>query len=135
MRQPKRSRVLSAALFVMFASAPAGAQEANPLVRERIGVSAAESRGQQVRVQSNVNFFMPGPVGDSEAATQLRDRARRMIYEMASRECGLLEDVFARTCRLEAINVNINRQQGSAAAEGYMVGGNVTMVVTLKEPR
>jgi hypothetical protein len=88
-----------------------------------------------VRVQSNVNFFMPGPVGDGEAATQFRDRARRMIYEMASRECGLLEDVLARTCRLEAINVNINRQQGSAAAEGYMVGGNITMVVTLKEAR
>ena len=135
MRQPKRSRVLSAALFVMVVSAPAGAQEANPLVRERINVSVAESRGQQVRVQSNVNFFMPGPVGDGEAATQFRDRARRMIYEMASRECGLLEDVLARTCRLEAINVNINRQQGSAAAEGYMVGGNITMVVTLKEPR
>src|SRR6185312_13754311 len=58
MRQPKRSRVLSAALFVMFVSAPAGAQEANPLVRERINVGVAESRGQPVRVQSNVNFFM-----------------------------------------------------------------------------
>ena len=130
MRQPKWSRVLSAALFIMFASAPAGAQDVNPLVRERINVT--ESRGQQVRVQSNVNFFMPGPSGEGEAATQLRDRARRMIYEMASRECSLVEDVLARTCRLEAINVNINRQQGSGMGEGYMVGGNVTMVVTLK---
>lgn len=139
MRQPKRSRVLSAALFIMFVSAPAGAQEANPLVRERMVIQSAsnnaESRGSQVRVQTSVNIFMPGPAGEGEAADQLRERARRMIYQLAARECSVLEDVLARTCRLEAINVNINRQQGSGMGEGYMVGGNVTMMVTLKEPR
>ena len=140
MRQPKRSRVLSAALFVMFVSAPAGAQDANPLVRERIVIQsqgnspsgAVEGRGQQVRVQSSVNVFMPGPSGEGEAGDQLRERARKMIYQMAARECGVLEEVLARTCRLEAINVNLNRQPGSGMGDGYMVGGNFTMVVTLK---
>jgi hypothetical protein len=75
---------------------------------------------------------MPGPSGEGDAATQLRDRARRAIYEMAARECGLVEDVMAKTCRLEAINVNINRQMGSGMGEGYMVGGNITMMITLK---
>jgi hypothetical protein len=110
----------------------AAAQDINPLVRERIGVNATETRGQQVRVQTNVNLFMPGPSGEGDAATQLRDRARRAIYEMASRECSLVEDVMAKTCRLEAISVNINRQMGSGMGEGYMVGGNITMVITLK---
>ena len=140
MRQPKRSRVLSAALFVMFVSAPAGAQEANPLVRERIVIQGqgnspsgnVEGRGQQVRVQSSVNVFMPGPSGEGEAGDQLRDRARKMIYQMAARECGMLEEVLARTCRLEAINVSLNRQPGASMGDGYMVGGNFTMVVTLK---
>ena len=139
MRQSKRSRVLSAALFIMFASAPAGAQEANPLVRERIVIqsqgnspTSAEIRAQQVRVQSSVNVFMPGPSGEGEAGDQLRDRARKMIYQMAARECGMLEDVLARTCRLEAINVSLNRQPGTGMGDGYMVGGNFTMVVTLK---
>ena len=137
MRQPKRSSALSAALFVMVVSAPAGAQEANPLVRERIviqsqGNSPGGNVGQQVRVQSSINVFMPGPSGEGEAGDQLRDRARRMIYQMAARECGVLEDVLARTCRLEAINVNLNRQPGSGVGDGYMVGGNFTMVVTLK---
>jgi hypothetical protein len=118
------------ALFVGFA--PAGAEEVNPLVRERINVNVSESRGQQVRVQTSINLFMPGPSGEGDAATQLRDRARRAIYEMASRECALVEEVLARTCRLEGINVNINRQQGSGTGEGYMVGGNVTMMITLK---
>ena len=92
-------------LALVAACAPAGAQEVNPLVRERINVNAVESRGSQVRVQTNINLFMPGPSGEGDAAAQLRDRARRAIYEMASRECALVEDVLARTCRLEAINV------------------------------
>ena len=134
MRQPKGSRVLSAALFFMFVSAPAGAQDANPLVRERIVVQSQGNSpsGQQVRVQSSINVFMPGPSGEGEAGDQLRERARKMIYQMAARECGVLEDVLARTCRLEAINVNLNRQPGSGMGDGYMVGGNFTMVVTLK---
>lgn len=110
----------------------AHAQDTNPLVRERINVTTSDNRGQQVRVQSSVNMFIPGPSGESDAATQLRDKARRAIYEMAARECGIVEDVLAKTCRLEAINVSINRQPGSGMGEGYMVGGNMTMVITLK---
>lgn len=126
-----RSLVTLAALAAL--TLGAAAQDVNPLVRERIGVSPTETRGQQqVRVQTSINLFMPGPSGEGEAATQLRDRARRAIYEMAARECGLVEDVMARTCRLEAINVNINRQMGSGMGEGYMVGGNITMMITLK---
>ena len=125
-----RSLVTLAALAAL--TLGAAAQDVNPLVRERIGVSSTETRGQQVRVQTSINLFMPGPSGEGEAATQLRDRARRAIYEMAARECGLVEDVMARTCRLEAINVNINRQMGSGMGEGYMVGGNITMMITLK---
>ena len=130
---PRSKLSLAAGTLALIAGyAPAGAQEVNPLVRERINVNAVESRGPQVRVQTNINLFMPGPSGEGDAATQLRDRARRAIYEMASRECALVEDVLARTCRLEAINVNINRQQASGMGEGYMVGGNVTMMITLK---
>ena len=99
------------------------AEEANPLVRERILIqsnsanSNPESRGPQVRVQSSVNVFMPGPAGEGEAGDQLRERARRMIYQMAARECGVLEDVLARTYRLEAINVSLSRQPGTGMGD------------------
>ena len=134
-------RFLSTMSLMLLVLAPPGAnaQEINPLVRERIVVQGnsgnAESRERQVRVQASINVFMPGPSGDGEAAEQLRERARRMIYQVASRECGVLEEVLARTCRLEAINVNLNRQMGQmggGVGEGYMVGGSMTMVVTLK---
>jgi hypothetical protein len=132
-------RFLSAMSVMFLALAPLGAnaQEINPLVRERIVVQGnnPERRERQVRVQTSINVFMPGPSGEGEAAEQLRERARRMIYQVASRECGVLEEVLARTCRLEGINVNLNRQMGqmgSGMGEGYMVGGSMTMVVTLK---
>ena len=132
-------RFLSTMPLMLVALAPLGAnaQEINPLVRERIVVQGnnPESRERQVRVQTSINVFMPGPSGEGEAAEQLRERARRMIYQVASRECGVLEEVLARTCRLEGINVNLNRQMGqmgSGMGEGYMVGGSMTMVVTLK---
>jgi hypothetical protein len=120
--------------------APAVAQEINPLVREQIVIQRdgansggrAESRNQQVRVQSSVNMFMPAPTGDGDAAEQWRDRARKMVYQMAARECGMLEEVLAKTCRLEAINVSLQRQPGMGVGDGYMVGGNFTMMVTLK---
>ena len=132
-------RLLSTMSLMLIALVPLGAnaQEINPLVRERIVVQGnnPESRERQVRVQASINVFMPGPSGDGEAAEQLRERARRMIYQVASRECGVLEEVLARTCRLEGINVNLNRQMGQmggGVGEGYMVAGSMTMVVTLK---
>jgi len=39
--------------------------------------------------------------------------------------------VLAKTCRLESINVNLNRQAGGQG-EGYMAGGNFVLRVTLK---
>ena len=134
-----RIRLLSTLSVMLLAPLAANAQEINPLVRERMVVQgssgSAESRSGQVRVQTSINVFMSGPSGEGEAAEQLRERARRMIYQIASRECGVLEEVLARTCRLEAINVNLNRQMGQmggGVGEGYMVAGSMTMVVTLK---
>jgi len=63
----------------------------------------------------------------------MRERARRMIYQIAGHECSLLEDVLARTCKLDGITVNLHRQMGAGGAgEGYTVGGNMTMIITLK---
>lgn len=76
-------------------------------------------------------MFFAGRTGESEEAVKLRERARRSVYEMASVECTLVEQVLAKTCRLEAVNVNINRQFG-AQTEGYTAGGNFTLSVTLK---
>ena len=104
------------------------------MVRERISIQAAnERRDTQVRVQVGVNFFIPGPTGDGEEASKLRDRARRTIYEMAAHECQFLEQTLAKTCRLESITVNINsNRQQTGQAEGFMSNGNFALQMTLK---
>jgi hypothetical protein len=97
-------------------------------------VNAAKQDGP-IRVQTSLNFFLTGPTGESEEAAKLRDRARRMIYEMASRECDLAREVFAKECRIESINnsVQANRQySGNQQPEGYQVNGSTTLQMTLK---
>ena len=81
---------VNAALFaVSIAVLPtlAAAQEVNPLVRERIGVSVSPPV-QPVRVQVGVNFFMPGPSGDSDEADRCRKRARRRGVQMANQDAN-----------------------------------------------
>jgi hypothetical protein len=91
----------------------------------------SEHRGEQVRIQVNVNFFVQGRSDESEASQQAQERARRIIYEMGARECTLLRDVIASDCRIESINVNISRQHGQTP-EGFQAGGNFAFRVTMK---
>lgn len=97
--------------------------------------SAASGPRQEglVRVQTSINFFIPGPTGDSEEAAQARDRARRLVYDMAAKECDLLRDVIAKDCRLESItsNLTLNRQYGQQA-EGYSINGSMSFQIMLK---
>ena len=110
------------------------AQEVSPLVRERISVGAAnQQREPTVRVQVGVNFFMPGPTGEGDEASKLRDRARRTIYDMAAKECDFIEQSLAKTCRLESINLNVNSsRQQIAGQEGFQTNGSFALQITLK---
>ena len=105
--------------------APSAAQERIILVQ------AQQRQDGAVRVQSSINFFVPGPAGESEEAEKVRDRARRLIYGIAYRECDLLREVLAKDCRLESVTANLNRQTGQQL-EGYMVNGSMSFQITLK---
>jgi len=85
-----------------------------------------------VRVQSNFNFFIPGPTGEGEEAQKLRERARRIVYEMAARECDLLREVLASDCRLESVNDNINVSRQGQQQEGFNVTGSMSFQILLK---
>jgi hypothetical protein len=129
MTSPTRLLFAGASLLLLIASPLAQAQGQRIIL---------ESGGQRqegfVRIQSNINMFVPGPTGDGEDAQKLRDRARRMIYEMAARECDLLREVLAKDCRLESVNTNLNRQNNynSQQPDGYTVNGSMSLQITLK---
>ena len=106
---------------------PAAAQQA---VVER-AVVPTEQSGQQIRVSVAMNMFVPGPVGTTEQLLQAQERARRAMYEMAVRECAVLRDVIASECRIESLNINVNRHPGQQP-DGFTVGGNFNFRITLK---
>jgi len=128
------ARIFLVALFVSsgaaFAQVPSFRPVPTDLAREQ---SRPEST---VRVQSSMNFFIPGLTNEGEEAQKLRERAKRVIYESAARECDLLRDTLAKDCRLESVNSNIDRQFApqfnQQQLEGYRVNGQVSLIVTLK---
>ena len=123
-----RSTLIAGATLLF--AAPATAQSPG----QRITIEQSGSSPRQeglVRIQSNINFFIAGPTGEGEEAQKLRDRARRIVYEMAAHECDLLREVLARDCRMESVNNNINRQFGQQQ-EGYTVNGSMSFQISLK---
>lgn len=87
-----------------------------------------------VRVESSLNFFVPALRAIVKTPQKSREKARRMIYETAARECDLLKETLAKDCRLENINSNIstNRQYGGAQQEGFTINGSMSFQITLK---
>lgn len=99
------------------------------------GTAAAQQRPRQeglVRVQLQIQMFITGPTDESEEAERQRERARKMLYDMAARECELMRNTIANDCRLENVNVNLNRQGGPNQPNGYMVMGSMAYQITLK---
>jgi hypothetical protein len=120
-------------VFVRRAVIPGAAIAQTP---PRITVEqSGSSPRQEVRVQSNFNFFIPGPTGEGEEAQKLRERARRIVYEMAAHECDLLREVLASDCRLESVNDNINVNPVNRQfqqQEGFNVNGSMSFQILLK---
>jgi hypothetical protein len=124
-----RTRFISAGFGMLFLVAPAFAQSPGQRFMDQSGASRQEG---WTPVQSTVNFFVAGPTGEGEEAQKLRDRARRAVYEMASRECDLLRDVLAKDCRIVSVSTNINRQSGQQQPEGFSISGSLSFQITLK---
>ncbi len=130
-------RHISTCAGLLLLMAPAAAQmPAQRVALDQAGVPSHQET--PVRIQTNINFFVVGPTGEGEEAQKLRDRARRIVYEMAARECDLLRETLARDCRMESVNSNINtnRQFGQFGQqqqqEGYTVNGSMSFQITLK---
>ncbi|MCK9919002.1 hypothetical protein MXD81_58740 [Microbacteriaceae bacterium K1510] len=121
-----RQSIIAATTALVLAGS-ASAQQI--VIQPRAG--SAETKGE-VRVQVNMNFFVPGPTNDSDASVQAQEKARRVLYDRAAHECELLKSTLASECRLESINVNVNRNYGGMQTEGFNANGNFTFKVTLK---
>jgi hypothetical protein len=124
--------LLPAGIGLLFLIAPAFAQTPGQrVIAEQFGSSPRQEG--TVRVQSSISFFVAGPTGAGDEAQKLRERARRIVYEMAARECDLLREVLAKDCRMESVSTNINRQQyGQQQQEGLTINGSMSFQIMLK---
>src|SRR5688572_14655382 len=111
------------------------------LVLAAIGATGPQAVGQRamsgprqegmVRVQLSMQMFLSGPTDESDEAEKNRARARQVIYDLASKECDLLREAIAKDCRLENVNVNLNRMN-QQNMNGYNVNGSMSLQISLK---
>jgi hypothetical protein len=97
----------------------------------RTAISSPPSQqGAQVRLNVAMNFFVSGSADLNERGLRAHEQARRTKYQVGARECAVLQDTIASGCRMEAMNVNLNRHQNQQP-EGFTVSGNMTFRITL----
>ncbi len=84
----------------------------------------------EVRVQVNVNYVFPVS-GNENDVLKAQENARRALYSVADKECTLLRETIAKECRLENINVNVNRQR-HPVAEAVNASAGMTFRIQLK---
>jgi hypothetical protein len=89
-------------------------------------------RNNQLRVSLTVQIFVVAPTDSSPEALKAQEDARRKVYEIATRECALLLDVIASDCRLENVNVNVNRYHNPQQPQGFNINGSMNFRVTMK---
>jgi|SRR5436190_24149021 hypothetical protein len=100
---------------------------------QTVGQAPGQRQESTVRIQNNFNFFVAAPSDDSEEAQRLRERARRLVYELAARECTILLEVLAKECRLETVSSSVNRQQYNAQQPaGFTINGSMNLVISMK---
>ena len=93
---------------------------------------------EQVRISIAVNMFVAAPNDDSEQALKAQENGRRLVYDLAARECSVLRDVLASDCRLNSLNVNVQRVTANQnnfsqqKSDGFNVNGNVTFRIVPK---
>lgn len=114
--------------IVLFALLPLSTASAQSPRFDRIPF---ERRNDVARVEITVNLFVAGQNDTSADAEKLREGARRMIYEMAGKECEILRAVIAEQCELKNVNVRISRQQNRNDS-GFHVNGSASYQITPK---
>jgi len=97
--------------------------------------SSPQPSAEQIRVSVGVNVFVSALGDDSDQALKAQEAGRKMIYDLAGHECSVLRDAIASDCRLESINVNVQRvnQFGNQPRnDGFNVNGNISYRIVPK---
>lgn len=125
-------RVLLSGALLLSISAASAQTAAVAVAQSRVQLAAM---GEQVRVSLSVNMFIPTSEDEGAQVLKAQEDGRKMIYEAATRECETLRATIASDCRLESININVQRMlanQGYGQRNGYNISGNMSYRIGLK---
>ena len=87
-------------------------------------------------VSVNVNFQTQIPVADvsADGVIKSQESARKMLYELANKECALLKEAIANTCRVTNLNVNAKLNYPSNQNPPFLyINSNARYAITLKD--
>jgi len=127
-------------LPTVFVGALVASAEAQTIVinPNRPGVlPPAKAAAESVRITVGVSTFTPAPAGDGDAALKAQEDGRRLIYDIAGRECAMMLQTLASDCHIESINVNVqhvpaNQNFNGPRGEGYNISGNISYRIVPK---
>ena len=125
-------RVLLSGALLLGVSAASAQTAVVGVAQGRVQLAAM---GEQVRVSLSINMFVPTPEDEGAQALKVQEDGRKMIYEAATRECETLRATIASDCRLESININVQRMlanQGYGQRNGYNISGSMSYRIGLK---
>ena len=96
--------------------------------------SAALGQGQVVHVNVSFNTQMFMQEIDEKTLVDKQQQGRKFMYMMASKECAILKETIAETCRLTKLNVSaqLREQSGQNPLKLY-INGNAQFVIKLKD--
>ena len=86
-------------------------------------------------VNVNVSFNSQVPLADTsdDSIANTQRTSRRFIYRMAVKECAVLKETIAETCRLTNLNVSTNMQHPSGNNPVMLnLSGNAQFAISLK---
>jgi hypothetical protein len=127
--------VLSSALLLCITTASAQTIVINP-DKNRVAPTVT---AEPVRISLSMSMFVPVADEDSAQALKAQEDGRRMIYEAAAHECDLLRAAIATDCRLESININVQRVPNNpnfnpnfTQRSGFNINGSMNYRVGVK---
>jgi|GEM_PF-1988141 len=109
------------------------------MIAPMISTASASMRSSLLQgpeiVNVNVSFNSQVPLADTsdDAIADTQRTGRRFIYRMAVRECAVLRETIAQTCRLTNLNVSTNVQlQPNRSPPMLNLNGNAQFAISLK---
>ncbi len=106
----------------------------NTVPGSAIARSAPFHPGDFVNVNVSFNTYVPLPDVKEQTLVDTQHRGRRFIYRMAIKECAVLKETIAKTCRLTNLNISAQvREHNNRGPIKLYLNGTVQYAITLKE--